>query len=193
MARCEVIGGMPVKLCEGPLGWPLCEWSTCVWGALDGRSTVGGCARNACVREAQGCASRGWGQCDDVIVTTDAYVIWLPCHRSWFFGIAVRVHVWHPVDPGSSPGGVTTQALRCNICPLLGTSITQYFRSDGNTFGSTKTLKLHYAGILQSIVFHRQVIFPNILLIIFIFVLMWLYMHVLYVYGQIHPFIITSD
>ena len=23
-----------------------------------------------------------------------------------------RVHVWHPVDPGSSPGGVTTLSLR---------------------------------------------------------------------------------
>ena len=45
-----------------------------------------------------------------VIVTTDEYVLWLPCHQAWLFGVAVRVHVWHPVDPGSSPGGVTDHA-----------------------------------------------------------------------------------
>ena len=43
--------------------------------------------------------------CDDVIVPTVEYALWLPCH-------AVREHVWHPVDPGSSPGGVTTLSLR---------------------------------------------------------------------------------
>ena len=32
--------------------------------------------------------------------------------RAWLFGIAVRVQVWHPVDPGSSPGVVTTLSLR---------------------------------------------------------------------------------
>ena len=66
------LGGV-TTLCEGPPGR-----LTPVWGALDGRSTCG-CARNTCVREAQGCASRRWGQCDDVIVTTDEYVLWLPC------------------------------------------------------------------------------------------------------------------
>ena len=35
-------------------------------GTLDGRSTVGGCARNAYVHEAQGCTSRSGGQCDKV-------------------------------------------------------------------------------------------------------------------------------
>ena len=43
--------------------------------------------------------------CDDVIVTTDEYVLWPPCHWAWLFGVGVRVHVWNPVDPGSSPGG----------------------------------------------------------------------------------------
>ena len=28
----------------------------------------------------------------------------------------VRVHVWHPVDPGSSPGGVTTLSLHYKWC-----------------------------------------------------------------------------
>ena len=45
------------------------------------------------------------GDCDDVIVSTDEYLLWLPCHRAWLFGVAVRVHVWHPVDPGSSRVG----------------------------------------------------------------------------------------
>ena len=53
------LGGV-TTLCEGPPGR-----LTPVWGALDGRSTCG-CARNTCVREAQGCASRSGGQCDDV-------------------------------------------------------------------------------------------------------------------------------
>ena len=50
--------------------------------------------------------------CDDVIVPTVEYALWLPCHRAGLFGVAVRAHVWHPVDPGSSPGGVTTLSLR---------------------------------------------------------------------------------
>ena len=57
---------------------------------------------------------RGLSQtsCDDCAVTTDESVLWPPCHRAWLFGVAVRVRVWHPVDPGSSPGGVTTLSLR---------------------------------------------------------------------------------
>ena len=38
----------------------------CVGGTLDGRSTVGGCARNAYVHEVQVCTSRSGGQCDEV-------------------------------------------------------------------------------------------------------------------------------
>ena len=36
------------------------------WQRWDGRSTVGGCVRNACVCEVQGCSSRRGRQCDDV-------------------------------------------------------------------------------------------------------------------------------
>src|SRR4029434_2028502 len=56
--------------------------------------------------------------CDDVIVTSDKYALWLPCHRAGLFGVAhvrevmVREHVWHPVDLGSSPGRVTLLSLR---------------------------------------------------------------------------------
>ena len=61
MASLEVIGGVAVTLYEGPPGR-----LTPVWSTLDGRSTVGGCARNAYVHEAQGCISRSGGQCDEV-------------------------------------------------------------------------------------------------------------------------------
>ena len=50
--------------------------------------------------------------CDDVIVPTVEYALWLPCHRAGLFGVAVREHVWHPVDLGSSPGRVTLLSLR---------------------------------------------------------------------------------
>ena len=59
------------------------------------------------------------GDCDDVIVSTDEYLLWLPCHRAWLFGFVVRVLVWHPVDPGSSPGGLTTLSLRYKWCHVL--------------------------------------------------------------------------
>ena len=49
-------------------------------------------------------------RCD--AVTKDEYVLWLPCHRARLFGVAFGAHVWHPVDPGSSLGRVTTLSLR---------------------------------------------------------------------------------
>ena len=61
--------------------------------------------------------------CDDVIVPTVEYALWLPCHGAGLFGVAVREHVWHPVDLGLSPGRVTVLSLRYKWCqkwdPLL--------------------------------------------------------------------------
>ena len=47
-------------------------------------------------------------------VTTHDWVCALT--RAWLFGVAVRVQVWHPVDPRSSPGGVTTSLLCECVC-----------------------------------------------------------------------------
>ena len=36
------------------------------------------------------------------------------CQQAWLFGVVVRVHVWHPVDLGSSLGGMTTLSFATN-------------------------------------------------------------------------------
>ena len=51
---------------------------------------------------------------DPCDVPTGEYVLWLPCHQAGLFGVAVRAHAWHPVNPGSTPGGVTTLSLCYN-------------------------------------------------------------------------------
>ena len=48
-----------------------------------------------------------------MIVPTVEYALWLPCHGAGLFGVAVREHVWHPVDLG--PGRVTVLSLRYSV------------------------------------------------------------------------------
>ena len=66
--------------------------------------------------------------CDDVIVPTVEYALWLPRHGAGLFGVAVREHVWHPVDLGLSPGRVTLLSLRYGVrrrmpcCEVIGSA-----------------------------------------------------------------------
>ena len=77
----------------------MCEALVC--GApWDGE--VGGCVRTACVREAQGCASQRRGQCDGV--PSIHMSMCSDCHTN--DSLALRSEC--RLDPGSSPGGVTT-------------------------------------------------------------------------------------
>lgn len=67
----------------------------------NGRSTVGGCVRDACVREAHGCASqRG--------VPSLQMNMCFDCHT---IEPGSCVQVWYLVGPGSRPGGLTAFSL----------------------------------------------------------------------------------
>ena len=65
--------------------------------------------------------------------------------------MAVRAHVWHPVDPGSSPGGVTTLSLRYSISSLKRAScskcLTLNYLRDHNPYDLTNMTNV---GILES-------------------------------------------
>ena len=79
---------------------PIDVWSTCVCGALWVEKYSWWMRKEclcACSARVRFPKLRAVWRC---AVTTDEYVLWLPCRRAWLFGVAVRVHVWHHVDPG---------------------------------------------------------------------------------------------